>query len=474
MTNDTQVRVGYALWAVFACPAGSRPSGADTSSLATAIDALAESDVTLRGIYDVSGLRADADVMLWLHRRRRRAPAGGAALAATFAPLARAAAHAGTPSACTATPSSTRDTCPSFLRGIAPKSWVTVYPFVRSLRLVHPARGRAPRRCWASTAAWAATSRRCQANTVAAFALGDYEWILALEADDLDRPGRPDAAPARHRGAPARARGDPVLHRAADRPRPELDGRCSHRSSTGHAVLAASSAPRIVPADAAHVETPVAYDGILLAGFGGPEGQDDVIPFLRNVTRGRGIPDERLEEVAHHYRHFGGVSPINAQNRALKAAIEAELAARGIDLPVYWGNRNWAPYLEDAVQDAAADGRTTLLAIATSAYSSYSSCRQYREDLARVLDATGLGGDRHDRQGATVLRPPGFRVRLHRGCDARQCVTWSTRACPPAPSGCCSPPTAFRSPTPSAPDPATATSERAVRTRRSTRPSPAS
>ena len=155
------------------------------------------------------------------------------------------------------------------------------------------------------------------------------------------------------------------------------------------AVLAASPA---AASGEPHVETPVAYDGILLAGFGGPEGQEDVIPFLRNVTRGRGIPDERLEEVAHHYRHFGGVSPINAQNRALKASIEAELAARDIDLPVYWGNRNWAPYLEDAMQDAAADGRTTLLAIATSAYSSYSSCRQYREDFARVLTDTGLGG----------------------------------------------------------------------------------
>jgi ferrochelatase len=158
---------------------------------------------------------------------------------------------------------------------------------------------------------------------------------------------------------------------------------------TAPVVLAASAA---AASGAAHIETPVPYDAILLAGFGGPEGQDDVIPFLRNVTRGRGIPDERLEEVAHHYRHFGGVSPINAQNRALKAAIEAELAARGIDLPVYWGNRNWAPYLEEAVQDAAAAGDTTLLAIATSAYSSYSSCRQYREDFARVLDSTGLGG----------------------------------------------------------------------------------
>lgn len=154
-------------------------------------------------------------------------------------------------------------------------------------------------------------------------------------------------------------------------------------------ILAASAA---AASGLPHIETPVPYDAILLAGFGGPEGQDDVIPFLRNVTRGRGIPDERLEEVAHHYRHFGGVSPINAQNRALKAAIEAELAARGIDLPVYWGNRNWAPFLEEAVQDAAAAGDTTLLAIATSAYSSYSSCRQYREDFARVLDATALMG----------------------------------------------------------------------------------
>jgi ferrochelatase len=141
-----------------------------------------------------------------------------------------------------------------------------------------------------------------------------------------------------------------------------------------------------------HIETPVRYDAILLAGFGGPEGQDDVIPFLRNVTRGRGIPDERLEEVAHHYRHFGGVSPINAQNRALKAALEAELARRAIDLPVYWGNRNWAPYLADAVTDAATSGHSTLLAISTSAYSSFSSCRQYREDFARVLMETGLGG----------------------------------------------------------------------------------
>ncbi|CAN5413660.1 ferrochelatase [soil metagenome] len=141
-----------------------------------------------------------------------------------------------------------------------------------------------------------------------------------------------------------------------------------------------------------HVEVPVAYDAILLASFGGPEGQDDVIPFLRNVTRGRGIPEERLEEVAHHYRAFGGVSPINDQNRELKAALEAELASRGIDLPVLLGNRNWDPYLRDALTEAHERGFTKLIAIGTSAYSSYSSCRQYREDYAIALEETGLGG----------------------------------------------------------------------------------
>ncbi|QWT24701.1 ferrochelatase [Subtercola sp. PAMC28395] len=142
---------------------------------------------------------------------------------------------------------------------------------------------------------------------------------------------------------------------------------------------------------AEHIEVPVAYDAILLASFGGPEGQDDVIPFLKNVTRGRGIPDERLEEVAHHYRAFGGVSPINEQNRQLKVALEAELVSRGIDLPVLWGNRNWAPYLSEALLEADAAGYTKLIAIGTSAYSSYSSCRQYREDYARALEETGLG-----------------------------------------------------------------------------------
>jgi len=159
---------------------------------------------------------------------------------------------------------------------------------------------------------------------------------------------------------------------------------------------------------AEHVEVPVAYDAIVLAGFGGPEGQDDVIPFLRNVTRGRGIPDERLEEVAHHYRHFGGVSPINAQNRALKAALEAELASRGVELPVLWGNRNWDPYLREALQEAADRGFTRLIGLATSAYSSYSSCRQYREDFALALEQTGLGDRMQIDKVRQFFDHPGF------------------------------------------------------------------
>ncbi|WP_426182895.1 ferrochelatase [Microbacterium sp. TWP3-1-2b2] len=166
------------------------------------------------------------------------------------------------------------------------------------------------------------------------------------------------------------------------------------------------------------VETPVAYDALVLASFGGPEGQDDVIPFLRNVTSGRGIPDDRLEEVAHHYRHFGGISPINAHNRALKDALEAEIAVRGLDLPVYWGNRNWEPYLDDAFTAAADDGHSTLLVLATSAYSSYSSDRQYREDIARAITDAGL----EDRVTADKVRlyfdHPGFVQPFQEGVDA--------------------------------------------------------
>ena len=124
------------------------------------------------------------------------------------------------------------------------------------------------------------------------------------------------------------------------------------------------------------------YDALLLVSFGGPEKQEDVLPFLQNVTRGRGIPDERLEEVGEHYRAFGGRSPINDQNRALLTAINADLAEAGIDLPVYWGNRNWGPYLDDTLAQMQADGVRRAACFVTSAYSSYSGCRQYRENLA--------------------------------------------------------------------------------------------
>ena len=133
-------------------------------------------------------------------------------------------------------------------------------------------------------------------------------------------------------------------------------------------------------------------DALLLVSFGGPEGPDDVLPFLQNVTRGRGVPAARLEEVGRHYLEvFGGVSPINAQARALRSALERELAARGPDLPVYWGNRNWHPFLTDAVAQLRDDGRRHALAVVTSAFPSYSGCRQYREDWARARAEVGAG-----------------------------------------------------------------------------------
>lgn len=130
-------------------------------------------------------------------------------------------------------------------------------------------------------------------------------------------------------------------------------------------------------------------DAVLLVSFGGPEGPDDVVPFLENVTRGRGIPRERLVEVGAHYARFGGVSPINEQCRRLRDALEDELRTAGHDLPVYWGNRNWDPYLTDTVAQMADDGVRRALAIVTSAYSSYSGCRQYQDDIEAARSAVG-------------------------------------------------------------------------------------
>ena len=151
-----------------------------------------------------------------------------------------------------------------------------------------------------------------------------------------------------------------------------------------------------------------AFDSILFSSFGGPDGQEDVIPFLRNVTRGRGIPDERLEEVAGHYRALGGRSPITEQNRAMIASLQVELAARGIDMPVYFGNRNWEPYNADAVTALHADGHRHALGLVTSAYSSYSSCRQYREDFAMVLEETGLADEVTIDKVRVYFNHPGF------------------------------------------------------------------
>jgi ferrochelatase len=149
-------------------------------------------------------------------------------------------------------------------------------------------------------------------------------------------------------------------------------------------------------------------DALLLVSFGGPEGPDDVMPFLENVTRGRGVPRERLEEVSHHYLALGGVSPINAQNRALLAALREELDRRGVDLPVEWGNRNWEPFLAPAIERLHAAGHRRILALTTSVYSSYSSCRQYREDLARALADAGLGDEVVVERVRQAFDHPGF------------------------------------------------------------------
>lgn len=149
------------------------------------------------------------------------------------------------------------------------------------------------------------------------------------------------------------------------------------------------------------------YDAVLVVSFGGPEGRDDVIPFLENVLRGRNVPRERMLEVAEHYYHFDGVSPINEQNRRLISALQARLAADGPNLPVYWGNRNWSPYLADALRQMRDDGVKRALAFVTSAYSSFSGCRQYRGNIADAQAAVGPGAPAVDKIRA-FFNHPGF------------------------------------------------------------------
>ncbi len=133
------------------------------------------------------------------------------------------------------------------------------------------------------------------------------------------------------------------------------------------------------------------YDALLIVGFGGPERREDVMPFLENVTRGRNVPRERLLGVAEHYDHFGGKSPLNDQVRALIAALQPELARRGVELPIYWGNRNWHPFLADTLRQMTEAGVKRAIGLVLAAYSSYSSCRQYLEDIARAQAAVGAG-----------------------------------------------------------------------------------
>jgi ferrochelatase len=150
-----------------------------------------------------------------------------------------------------------------------------------------------------------------------------------------------------------------------------------------------------------------AYDALLVVSFGGPEGMTEVMPFLENVLRGRNVPPERMRAVAHHYELFGGVSPINEQNRQLIAALKEELATSNLDLPIYWGNRNWHPLLADTLREMASDGIRHALAFFTSAYSSYSGCRQYREDIERARAEVGPGAPSVDKLRA-FYNHPGF------------------------------------------------------------------
>src|SRR4051794_24316537 len=149
------------------------------------------------------------------------------------------------------------------------------------------------------------------------------------------------------------------------------------------------------------------YDAILVVSFGGPEKPDDVIPFLENVVRGRNVPRERMMAVAEHYYHFGGKSPINDQNRALIAALGKLLAEEGPQLPVYWGNRNWHPMLADTLRQMRDDGVRRAIAFFTSAYSSYSGCRQYRENIIAARAEVGEGAPEVDKL-RVFYNHPGF------------------------------------------------------------------
>jgi len=169
------------------------------------------------------------------------------------------------------------------------------------------------------------------------------------------------------------------------------------------------------------------YDAILVVSFGGPESREDVIPFLETVLRGRNVPRERLLTVAEHYYHFEGKSPINQQTRSLIAALEAELRRQGPHLPIYWGNRNWHPFLAETLRKMKDDGIRRALGFVTSAYSSYSGCRQYREDIARAQSEVGPGAPAVDKLRAFFNHPGFVEVATERVRDALREVPANVR-----------------------------------------------
>jgi ferrochelatase len=181
------------------------------------------------------------------------------------------------------------------------------------------------------------------------------------------------------------------------------------------------------------------YEALLLVSFGGPEQPDDVLPFLENVTRGRAVPPHRLREVGEHYFARGGRSPINDQCRELIAALRADFDAQGVDLPIYWGNRNWHPYLADAVQRMSDDGVRRAAYFVTSMYASYSGCRQYREDLfdavQGVTEAPALDRVRHgyDHPGfITALADATVKALADLGADSDTRLVYVTHSIPAA------------------------------------------
>ena len=176
-------------------------------------------------------------------------------------------------------------------------------------------------------------------------------------------------------------------------------------------------------------DTDLEYDSVLLVSFGGPEQRADVMPFLENVVRGKNVPPDRLKEVAAHYNHFEGMSPLNEQNRALIAALEEELQTSGIDLPVYWGNRNWNPFILEALHQMRDDGKKRALAFFTSAYSSYSGCRQYLENIEKAREELGEGAPAVDKLRAFYNHPGFIEANVDRLLAALETLPKERREC---------------------------------------------